>query len=239
MKASLKRVNELSNPDKDDILTHVQHLTDNRRATLTIIRNISALITLREKLGKPFRDATSTDMRTVFTNIEKEGWKTRKGEIKEYSSWADKKFRDVIKKFYRVVFGNDEDYPEAVKWIKTRITKDKSIRKLDMNKFLSREQITKLIDITEGLQRKTLLAIDYELGARPGELLPLTNLSLHEEDGELFCTINESKTNERVIKIVEYKSLLNYGLQIIHSNTNRFIHFGFLRPPITKMSLWV
>ena len=86
MKASLKRVNELSNPDKEDILTHVQYLTDNRRAALTIIRNISALITFREKLGKPFRDATSTDMRTVFTNIEKEGWKTKKGEIKEYSS---------------------------------------------------------------------------------------------------------------------------------------------------------
>jgi hypothetical protein len=99
---------------------------------LTIIRNISILLTFRNKLGKPFKDAAITDMRSAFIKIETEGWKTRKGEIKEYSVWADKKFRDVIKKFYKVVFGNDEYYPDVVKWIKTKFTKDKSIKKLDM-----------------------------------------------------------------------------------------------------------
>ena len=58
------------------------------------------------------------------------------------------------------------------------------------------------------LQKKTLIAIGYELGARPGELLALTNLNFRYEDGEIFCIINESKTDERVIKIVEYNSLL-------------------------------
>lgn len=208
MQTSLERVNELPSPDREDILVHVQQLTDDRRSKLTIIRNISVLMTFREKLGKSYRDATIPDMRAAFAKIEKEGWKTKKGEIREYSSWADKKFRDVIKKFYKVVFGNNEDYPEVVKWIKTKFTKDKSIKKLDMNKFLSEEQIKKLIGITKGLQRKTLLAIGYELGARPGELLALTNLSFLEEEDELFCIINESKTDERAIKIVEYKSLL-------------------------------
>jgi hypothetical protein len=45
LQTSLERVNELPNPDKDDILAHVQHLLDERRAKLTIIRNISSLIT--------------------------------------------------------------------------------------------------------------------------------------------------------------------------------------------------
>jgi integrase len=151
-------------------------------------------------------------MRSAFIKIETEGWKTKKGEIKEYSGWADKKFRDVIKKFYKVVFGNDEYYPDVVKWIKTKFTKDKSIKKLDMKKFLTYVQIKELIHITNGLQRKTLVATDYELGLRPGELLALTNLNFRYEDGELFCIINESKTDERVIKIVEYKSLLEQWL---------------------------
>jgi hypothetical protein len=129
---SLEKVNELPKPDKDDILIHIQHLTDNRMTVLTIIRNISILLTFRNKLGKPFKDAAITDMRSAFIKIETEGWKTRKGEIKEYSVWADKKFRDVIKKFYKVVFGNDEYYPDVIKWIKTKFTKDKSIKKLDM-----------------------------------------------------------------------------------------------------------
>jgi hypothetical protein len=46
------------------------------------------------------------------------------------------------------------------------------------------------------------------LGSRPGELLALTNLNFREEGDELFCIINESKTNESVIPIVEYRSLL-------------------------------
>jgi hypothetical protein len=133
---SLEKVNELPKPDKDDILIHIQHLTDNRMTVLTIIRNISILLTFRNKLGKPFKDAAITDMRSAFIKIETEGWKTRKGEIKEYSVWADTKFRDVIKKFYKVVFGNDEYYPDVIKWIKTKFTKDKSIKKLDMKKPL-------------------------------------------------------------------------------------------------------
>ena len=32
-----------NNPDKDDVETHGRHLTDNRRAALTIIRNISRI----------------------------------------------------------------------------------------------------------------------------------------------------------------------------------------------------
>ena len=139
---------------KDDILTHVQHLLDERRAKLTIIRNISSLITFREKLGKPFRNATATDLRDTFNKMEKDGWKTKKGKVKEYSGWTDKKFRDVIKKFYKVVYGNNEQYPEQVRWIKTKFTKDKSVKKLDMKKFLTNEQIKELVRITIGTTEK-------------------------------------------------------------------------------------
>ncbi len=141
-KNSLSAVN---NPDRDDILTHIQYLTDNRRSVLTITRNISALLTLRSKLRKPFRNATMMDMRAAFTKIEQEGWKTKKGEVREYGVWAEKKFKHVIKKFYMVVYGNDEDF--------------------------------------------------------------------REENGKLFCTINESKTDERVIRIVEYRPLLKQWLE--------------------------
>ena len=139
---------------KDDILAHVQHLLDERRAKLTIIRNISSLITFREKLGKSFRNATATDLRDTFNKMEKDGWKTKKGKVKEYSGWTDKKFRDVIKKFYKVVYGNNEQYPEQVRWIKTKFTKDKSVKKLDTKKFLTYEQIKELVRITIGTTEK-------------------------------------------------------------------------------------
>jgi integrase len=199
LQTSLKRINELANPDRNDILAHVQYLKDNRRATLTIIRNISVLIVFRNKMDVSFRNATATDIRAAFDSMENKGWVTNNGTVKEYSSWADKKFRLVIKKFYRVVYGNDEDYPEQVRWIKTKFTKDKSVKRLDTCKFLSRDQIIKLIEIADGLQQKTLIAISYELGARPGELLALTNLNLREEDGKLFCVINEARQTNALL----------------------------------------
>ena len=86
--------------------------------------------------------------------MEKDGWKTKKGKVKEYSGWTDKKFRDVIKKFYKVVYGNNEQYPEQVRWIKTKFTKDKSVKKLDTKKFLTYEQIKELVRITIGTTEK-------------------------------------------------------------------------------------
>lgn len=78
LKNSLETVNALPSPDREDILTHVQYLTDNRRAILTIIRNISVLITLREKLKKSFRDAIVADCEKRLLTLKMKGGKQRK-----------------------------------------------------------------------------------------------------------------------------------------------------------------
>ena len=93
-------------------------------------------------------------MRRAFIKIAKRGMENKERQIKEYSGWTDKKFRDVIKKFYKVVYGNNEQYPEQVRWIKTKFTKDKSVKKLDMKKFLTYEQIKELVRITIGTTEK-------------------------------------------------------------------------------------
>jgi hypothetical protein len=133
LKNAIGRVNLLPDPDKEDILKLVQFMIDNRNAALTIVKNISNLTTFRTKLSKPFRDATDSDMHEAFAEIAKKGWRTKKGTVKEYSPAADIKFRIIIKKFYKIVFGDNEFYPSTVKWIRTKSTKDKSTKKLDMS----------------------------------------------------------------------------------------------------------
>jgi hypothetical protein len=55
----IKRVNEdVHEPDRTDILKLIEHMQDNERAILWIVRCITALITLRKPLEKPFRTAT-------------------------------------------------------------------------------------------------------------------------------------------------------------------------------------
>lgn len=216
LKNALCKIYSLDEPDKTDILKFVQHMNDNRAADLTVAGKVGRLITLREKLKKPFRNATEDDLRALFNDIEKIGWKRKiKGKIetqyKKYSAAADEKFRKIIKEFYRVVYGSGE-LPERVKWIKTKSKKDNASNEVDFRQVLSHEQITKLIDCTQGIQRKSLLAVDYELGARPEELLRLTNLDLRYEPDGIYCMLR-GKTGKREIKVEEFEVLFKMWLE--------------------------
>jgi hypothetical protein len=63
----IKKVNEhVDEPDRTDILKLIVHMQDKERAILWIVRCITALITLRTQLGKPFRNATKEDMRLIL-----------------------------------------------------------------------------------------------------------------------------------------------------------------------------
>jgi rhodanese-related sulfurtransferase len=67
----IKRVNEdVDEPDRTDILKLIEYMQDKERAILWIIRCITALITLRKHLGRPFRNATKEDMRLLLKSTD-------------------------------------------------------------------------------------------------------------------------------------------------------------------------
>ena len=109
------------------------------------------------------------------------------------------------------MYGKGE-LPENVKWIKTKSKKDNASDEVDFRQVLSHEQIIRLIDYTQGIQRKSLLAVDYELGARPEELLRLTNLDLRYEPDGIYCILR-GKTGKREIKVEEFEVLFKMWLE--------------------------
>jgi site-specific recombinase XerD len=164
----LKRVNEdISDPDRADILKLVEHMQDRERSILWIVRCITALITIRKHLEKPFRDATKDDIRSILKLMEQKGYKASTNE----------KFRQVLKLFYKIVYGNNEFYPEQVKWFSSKVGKEKTGKEtnMDMAEYLEEEEVHKLIENTHTVQSKAFLACMYESGARPEEFLRLTN----------------------------------------------------------------
>ena len=67
----IQRVNtDLSGTDKADLLKLIEHMQDKERANLWIIRCITALISIRRQLGKPFQDATKDDIRSILKWME-------------------------------------------------------------------------------------------------------------------------------------------------------------------------
>ena len=70
---------------------------------------------MRSQLGKPFRDANKDDIRNVLKWMEHKSYKACTNE-----------FRQVLKLFYKIVYGNNEYYPEQIKWFSVRLGKEKS-----------------------------------------------------------------------------------------------------------------
>lgn len=63
----IKRVNtDLEEPDRIDVLKLVEHMQDRERAVLWIMRCITAFLLMRKQVGRPFRDATKGDIRSIL-----------------------------------------------------------------------------------------------------------------------------------------------------------------------------
>jgi hypothetical protein len=61
-----------------------------------------------------------------------------------------------LKLFFKIVYGNNEYYPEQVKWFPLKVGKEKTDKKtcMDMAEYLEEEVVEKLIESAPALQRK-------------------------------------------------------------------------------------
>ena len=110
--------------DKKDILKFVDHLQEKDKSILWIIRCITALLQLRKELGKSFSQITKEDVKKLFDWMKK----------KEYKASTHEKYRVILKIFYKIVYGNNEEYPECVKWFSVSVGKEvKSKEKIIIN----------------------------------------------------------------------------------------------------------
>ncbi|RMF31714.1 MAG: hypothetical protein D6752_01610, partial [Candidatus Nitrosothermus koennekii] len=188
----------------NSILKFVEYMQESDKSTLWIIRCIQSLLVISRILSKDFSNATKEDIKRVIEEIDN----------KDYSPSTITKFRRVLKYFYKVVYGNNEYYPEQVAWIKN-ISKDKRMEKnaLSYDDFLTEEEIELLIDTADTIQRKAFIAVGYETGARPEELL---NIKLKDIlfDRLGAKIIVRGKTGERITRVVVYVSLLKEWLNI-------------------------
>lgn len=102
------------------------------------MRCITAFLLMRKQLGRPFRDATKGDIRSILKWMEEKGYKASTNE----------KFRQVLKLFYKTVYGNSECYPEQVKWFPLKLGKEKTGKEssTDMAEYLEEEEVQKVIE---------------------------------------------------------------------------------------------
>ncbi|MGA9940357.1 MAG: tyrosine-type recombinase/integrase, partial [Nitrososphaeraceae archaeon] len=196
---------DLVGSDKQDVIKLVGFMEDKERASLWIVRCISALLQIRLQLRKSFKEATRDDIRTFLKWME----------LKNYKASSNEKYRQILKLFYKIVYGNEVSYPEQVNWFSVKLSREKSgkVTSNDLAEYLDEKEVKKLIEAASTIQKKAFLACMYESGARPEEFLNLTNTDIKiDEDGAIF--ILRGKTGERRVRIVSFAVLLQAWLEI-------------------------
>lgn len=122
------RINtDLDGTDKEDAKKLLEIMQEKDQSILNIIKCVGVILQIRRQLGKPSSQVTKEDIKSLFR------WMDDKGYMME----THEKFRAVLKKFYKMVYGNNEYYPDCVKWFTVKVGKDKrnQERQLDMLLF--------------------------------------------------------------------------------------------------------
>ncbi len=128
----------LSEADREDILNFIDFLQKDERSSLRTILYIQVLLRVKKVIRRPFRECTKEDIQHYINYLEDKGY--RPSTLLTYKS--------IIKKFFKVVYGNNEYYPDAVRWIKLKVSKDKQREEeqLSYDQFLTEDEIKLLID---------------------------------------------------------------------------------------------
>lgn len=172
-----------------------QQLSIGRRANYLI-----HLVRIREILGKPFKKASRKDIEKVLAILPSTAkgplGKDRKRPMSERTVVG---YKITLKRFYKWLLGNDEEYPENVRWIKTTI-KNRG-NKLPRDSLLTNEEIEKLIQVCDYDRDRAIVLILAESGIRTGELLSLRIRDVRFDQYGAIITVS-GKTGDRAVRLI-------------------------------------
>ena len=165
-----------------------------------LIKLVRNLAVIGDMLGKPFKEATTEDMKQIVHHFE----------ISDYSVWTKHDVKVILKQFYRWLDG--EDYPKIVKWICTTIPhKEKPLT--NESELLSEDEVNKIIATADHPRNKAVIAILAESGARVGEIGNLTIGQVHVDASGTVLTVS-GKTGRRRLRVISATPYLLRWLDI-------------------------
>jgi integrase len=177
----------ISSENKAHIQNYVNdHLSQISEARL--YKSTYILIRIAKLLKKDFNKVNKKDIQKLVEKIN---------DNKEFSDWTKHDYKVQIKKFYKWLKGNNEFYPEEVRWIKAGNIKLNE--KLPEN-LISEEEVLKLIQTADHPRNKAFIAILYDSGARIGEILTMKIRNVNFDNYGAIIKVT-GKTGDRRIRL--------------------------------------
>lgn len=183
----------------------------------------------REWFKKPFNKVSEDDMYNFILNLERGIIKSSKGE--SYTWETQSTIKKFIRKYYKYLLGEGENYPKLVQFI------DTSTRMLEV-KGISKQENDMLIENSSKLTYRFILAMLYDSGARIEEFYNIKKSDLIRENGIYKVRIRISKTKPRTINIPLYPKIIEEYLEFNNFKEDDFlctINYGTLRKHFNRI----
>lgn len=108
-------------------------------------------------------------------------------------------YQVTFKRFYKWLLGNNESYPDCVKWIKIKSPHRSKQKKPES--VISESELQNLLDACLNARDRALISLLYDSGCRIGELLSMNVIDLAFDQYGAKITVS-GKTGVRVVRIV-------------------------------------
>lgn len=188
---SLRKKDKLSKRNKEFVLEFVRYATTEGVGERRIVKYFGLLKNIDKWLGKDFDKATKEDIERIVGIVN----------TSNYQEWTKWSYRVIIKKFWKWLEGEDDEYPKKVKWIKARQGHPNITVPEDL---ITREDLKILIESSTSDRDRCIIALLYESGVRIEELLNLKikDVDFQSDPVKIFVDARKTKT-KRKIPIVE------------------------------------
>ena len=187
----------ISKGNKRAILEFCNYCLAEGLTAVRIEHLIRCLKKMAETFPKDFEEASKEDIVDLVRRIES----------RRVSAYTKRDYRVALKKFYKWLKGNGEEYPEEVRWLKT--TGKAKLNRLP-EELLTEREVRKLIKAASNSQMKALVATLWETGMRVGELLNLKLRSVEPEEKYARVVVDGKTGMRRVIVLFAWPYLIQW-----------------------------
>ena len=194
----------------DDL--ELNKLSEGRRYAYALrLRKLEAL------LGNNFLNPSEKDVKQVISTIQHTKIKWGSGELHFPSENQQESYKITLKRFYKWLLGEDNEYPACVKFIKIGNSHPSQQKKPE--DLITEDEMDKILQGTMNHRDKALFSLLYDSGCRIGELLTMRIKDVKFDDFGAMILVS-GKTGVRQVRIVGNSIPLLRSWIEVHPDTN-------------------
>jgi integrase len=185
----------ISEENKKHIIGFINNQAASDISNKRLYKYYSVLKKASNFLSIDFKKANKRDIQELIIKINN----MDNGRGQPASEWTKYTYKTILKRFYKWLNGDDEEYPKEVKWIHPKM--DKRNKKLP-EELLTMEDVKLIANETQNQRDRAFVLFLYESGARIGEIMSIRVKDFESDKYGAKVLIPEGKTGPRKIRII-------------------------------------